>query len=148
LLPQTAVNFGVGGDKTENVIFRLEQSGLRWLEPKNVVVLVGTNNLFAGDDACSIVKGLQRIAARLHEVWRGARLWFIGIPPRFDRAAHDDVRLETNERMRSIPSIKTINVDEQMTCSGDPCTKYGSDKLHFSSVGYEALTHAVRASLQ
>jgi platelet-activating factor acetylhydrolase IB subunit beta/gamma len=148
LRPRTVINFGVGGDKTENVLFRLEQPLLKWLDPRNVILLVGTNNLAAGDDACSITRGIQRIAARLSEIWPRATVRFVEIPPRFDTATHNEVRLETNEQMRSMPSIKTVNVDAEMTCGGDPCAKYKDDKLHFSSVGYDALTRAIEATLE
>jgi platelet-activating factor acetylhydrolase IB subunit beta/gamma len=148
LSPLAALDSGVGGDRTENVLWRLLAPGLSEIHPKNVVVLLGTNNLAAGDDACSIASGLQRVATRLHELWPQSELWFIEIPPRFDQESHNEIRIETNKQMRSIPSIKTINVDQAMTCDGGPCTKYAEDKLHFSGAGYEALSQALKAKLQ
>ena len=43
--PRHALNFGIGGDKTQNVLWRLKNMPLQDLKPKVAVVMIGTNNL-------------------------------------------------------------------------------------------------------
>ena len=40
------VNIGIGGDKTQNVLWRLDHGGVEGLEPRLCVLLVGNNNMF------------------------------------------------------------------------------------------------------
>lgn len=41
-----AVNIGIGGDKTQNVLWRLDHGGVEGLQPKAIVLMIGNNNMF------------------------------------------------------------------------------------------------------
>lgn len=54
-----SLNFGIGGDRTEHLLWRLHNGELEGLAPKAIVLLVGTNN--HGDSAKDIAEGIKAI---------------------------------------------------------------------------------------
>ena len=40
------VNIGIGGDKTQNVLWRLDHGGVEGLQPGSIVLMIGNNNMF------------------------------------------------------------------------------------------------------
>jgi hypothetical protein len=51
----TVLNLGVGGDTTQNVLWRLSKMPLTRIQPRRVALLIGTNNLSHKDKPCAIL---------------------------------------------------------------------------------------------
>jgi lysophospholipase L1-like esterase len=149
LHPRTAVNFGIVGDKTQNVLWRLNAPVLKNINPKDVVILLGTNNLGVGDEPCAIVSGLKRVLFKIVDLWPSARLWVLEIPPRGpDFAFRNDDRKQVNASLRQVLGMHTINVDDEITCHWhQPCENYLDDNLHFSPLGYSVLADALNSAI-
>ncbi|MBK7877575.1 MAG: alkaline phosphatase D family protein [Planctomycetes bacterium] len=91
LAPLGAVDLGVGGDRTEHVLWRLDHGQLagyarRLAPPKLAVVLVGSNNFAATPPSTleEVAQGLDAIAGRLLRALPTSRVLVLGVFPRAD----------------------------------------------------------------
>ncbi len=86
-----AGNFGWGGDRTENILWRLENGELDGVHPKVVVLLAGTNNVGRepGDEAKvkDVTRGLQAIVDACRKKAPAATIVLVAIFPRNDNPA-------------------------------------------------------------
>lgn len=84
--PLGAVNIGVGGDRTEHVLWRLHEAPLTKLAPKAIVLMIGTNNLGHGSsNAEQTLLGVRTIVSTLREQCPQATVILCGIFPRGER---------------------------------------------------------------
>ena len=80
---RTVLNLGYGGDKTENVIWRIEHGELDGYTAKCVVLTVGTNNNTSDDsDSAAVAKGVEKIVAMIRSHQPTAKLILHPIFPR------------------------------------------------------------------
>lgn len=145
------LNYGVGLDRTQHVLWRLQAPELQALHPKLVVLLVGTNNLSAGDDACPIAAGIEAVAEHIQDLWPRARLTVISVLPRgYDFAFRDADRTAINVALKTRATSgrrwSFLDADEGISCgSKAPCEYYLPDAVHLSHRGYEVLSELLKA---
>ena len=86
-----AANFGWGADRTQNILWRLENGELDGVNPKVIVLLAGTNNVGAqpGGDAkvAEITRGLTAILDMCRQKAPRATIILTAIFPRNDNMA-------------------------------------------------------------
>ena len=75
-----AANFGIGGDRTQHVLWRIDNGELDGISPKVLVLLIGTNNI--GYPAEDILAADTKIVAEIHEKLPQTKVLIIGIFPR------------------------------------------------------------------
>lgn len=80
--PLGAVDDGVVGDTTSNLLYRLDSGSLTGIRPRLVVTLIGTNNIQLGQSAPEIVRGIVAVLSVLHTKLPAARLAVLGLLPR------------------------------------------------------------------
>lgn len=81
--PLGAVNLGVGGDRTEHVLWRLLQAPIGRLGPKAVVIMIGTNNIGHGrDDAAKALAGIRAVVSLVRAQAPTATVILCAILPR------------------------------------------------------------------
>ena len=76
-------NFGIGGDRTQHVLWRIQEGELDGIKPKVVVLMIGTNN--SGASAEEITKGVKAIITQIHTKLPDSKLLLLGIFPRGER---------------------------------------------------------------
>jgi lysophospholipase L1-like esterase len=73
-------NFGISGDKTQHVLWRIDNGELDGIKPKVLVLMIGTNNI--GYPAADIAKADVKIVAKIHEKLPDTKVLLLGIFPR------------------------------------------------------------------
>ncbi len=72
-------NFGIGGDQTQHVLWRIENGELDGIAPRAVVLLIGVNNIEY--PAEEIRAGVLAVVERVREKLPASRLLLLGIFP-------------------------------------------------------------------
>lgn len=93
--PLHAANFGIGGDRTEHVLWRLRNGELNGITPKVAVLMIGTNNTHR-DSASQIVDGITAIVKEIRERTPTTKILLLAIFPRAEKADHP-LRQKINE---------------------------------------------------
>ena len=83
--PRHAANFGISGDRTQNVLWRIDHGELDGLNPKVVVLLIGTNNsgnyLGEPNSTLEIIEGVEAVVNRIRSKLPKSRILLLGIFP-------------------------------------------------------------------
>lgn len=139
-----ALNIGFGGDRTENVLWRLAHETLAGISPKLAVVMIGTNNTgHRMEQPQYIAKGVSEIITQLKQRLPKTKILLLAIFPR-GAWPNDELRVnneKTNQLLEQIAVQQQIlfaNFNgEFLTESGELSTKIMPDLLHPNPLGYE-----------
>jgi len=153
--PLKAANYGIGGDTTREVLYRLNDGILDGIKPKAVVLMIGTNNFgLPGDSVADTVKGVEAVVATIKKKAPGAKVLLVGIFPR-DKAAGTGFRkkiIEANEALAKIADGKAVvYVDigkKFLTDDGTLTPEIMPDALHLSEKGYSVWADAIDEPLK
>jgi lysophospholipase L1-like esterase len=133
LAPRRALNYGIPGDNVQNVLFRLDYPGLKAIQPKVAVILIGTNN---GGPAAETAAGILAVVNKTRALFPAAKIILMDLLPTARRSA---LVMAVNERIQTYADNETVfrlNLGERMIREGDSWVGLGPDKLHLSSAGY------------
>jgi lysophospholipase L1-like esterase len=155
-----AADFGWGGDRTQNILWRLENGELDGVNPKVVVLLAGTNNL--GDrsspggapvNADDITRGLKAILRAIQEKAPAATIIVMGIFPRNDNMAFMPVIDSINLNLSEIADgrkVRYLNINDKLADSDGRLfdgTMNAKDKLHPTLKAYQIWADALKPIL-
>ncbi|MEM7311084.1 MAG: GDSL-type esterase/lipase family protein [Planctomycetota bacterium] len=146
-------NLGISGDRTQHVLWRIQQGTLDGLHPRYVALMIGTNNLTAGDAPPEIAAGVERIVERVLALLPDAHVLVQGVFPRGKR--DDPMRAQVRElnallaRLEPRPRVTFRDFRERfLESEGSPRVDlYASDFLHLSPAGYYAWGEALQQTL-
>ena len=110
-----AANFGVGGDRTQHVLWRAMDGELENIHPKVVVLMIGTNNIgrdiAKADPADKIANGVKKIVDLVRDK-TGAKVLLLGIFPRSDGKDQIDTiqkrQHEVNDIIKKLDDGKNV----------------------------------------
>jgi lysophospholipase L1-like esterase len=150
-----AANFGWGGDRTENILWRLENGELDGVDPRVIVLLAGTNNLGREPGGEAEVEEVTRGVAAIVEACRrrapAATIVLTGILPRDDHPASMPTIARVNANLATLADgqrIRFLDVGPRLVdASGRLRAGMAVDGLHLGLEGYEAWAEALRPIL-
>ena len=79
--PRHALNLGIGGDRTEQILWRLEHGNLAHMAPKLAIVMVGQNN-GGHNSAAEIAAGISAVVQAIQERLPQTKILLLAIFPR------------------------------------------------------------------
>jgi len=91
---RNAVNLGIGGDRTQHVLWRLDHGNIDGIKPKLAVLMIGTNNS-RDNTSDQIASGVKAIVEKLRTKLPATKVLILAIFPR--GADKDDPQRKTNE---------------------------------------------------
>ena len=148
--PLNAANFGIGGDTTENVLWRIQNGEIEGLSPKVVVLMIGTNNFgLEGHQPDAVVKGIAANVRTLREKLPKSKILLLGIFPRDEQANTGGRQAikKVNEqiaRFEDKKSIRFLDIGPKFLAPDGKLTKdVMPDFLHLSEKGYQIWADAI-----
>ena len=147
------VNLGVGGDRTENLLWRLQHGGEGNLDPEVVVLLIGVNNLGQRHDTPEAVfHGVRANLNELKNAFPSAKILLLGVFP-FEESPDSPVRgdvKQVNLLIRSFADDRVTVMDVGdifLEKDGSISKDILGDFLHPTPAGYERLDAAILPTL-
>ena len=153
------VNIGIGGDKTQNVLWRLDHGGVEGLEPKLVVLMIGNNNCFFTPETGiePAAKGIKACAENLREKFPKAPVVVVKVLPAHApgnafyedikkiNAALDGLKLDADPMVRLL-DLTTDFVNADGTLKKD---LFSPDSIHLTQEGgYELYATKLKPLVQ
>lgn len=151
---RNAFNIGFSGDRTENVLWRLQHGAVKGISPKLAVIMIGTNNTgHRQDPAEETAAGIKAIIAELHKQLPKTKVLLLAIFPR--GAKTDDPLRKLNTSINEIiagfaDGKKVFFLDINSEFLDDDGTLPKSvmpDLLHPHEAGYATWAKAMEPSI-
>jgi platelet-activating factor acetylhydrolase IB subunit beta/gamma len=152
-----AVNIGIGGDKTQNVLWRLDHGGVEGLQPKAIVLMIGNNNMFftpeTGIEAAA--KGIEMCLKNLREKFPAATIILAKILPAHapGNRFYEDIK-KTNAaldplKLDSDSNVKVLELWSDFTNADGTIKKdlFTPDNIHLSPAGYAVYAQRLKPLL-
>ena len=152
MAPLKAGNFGISGNKVENLLWRLQNGELEAMKLKVAVVMIGTNNL--GGVPKAVAGGIKLILQTIAKRQPQARILLLGVPPAGWKGT-DAQRGSAKDINALLADFRKQNLcDAYLDWGGALLERDGSlshrlstDGWHYTPAGYEVYVKAVKPVL-
>lgn len=146
------VNFSAGGDRTDNLLWRIHNIVPDEAGFQKVIVLIGTNDLSARRPACEIVAGAFEIVRQVLARSPKAHVYLLTLLPRGQRlTSFEQPIAQINASFRQYQSDRVTILDVhalfKQACPGQECHLLRKDNLHITGEGYAVLGDYLKTAL-
>lgn len=151
--PLHCLNFGIGGDQTQNILWRLNNGELETLEPKVVVLLAGTNNY--SNTAEEVTDGIMEIVSVIQSKLKSSHIIVMGLPPRGEkpnklREKNSAINFNLSQNLENMANVSFLNIDPSMFVRENGLISFTDmyDYLHLTNTGYQKLCEPLLEEIQ
>ncbi|MBJ7392749.1 MAG: hypothetical protein JHC85_14365 [Chthoniobacterales bacterium] len=134
------LNMGQGGDRTQNVLWRLQNGEVEGIQPKIAFLMIGTNNLGRGETPADTVLGIKAVLAELKQRLPSTKVVLFSIFPR-GGAIMDSISKVNGELPALADGKQVVHVDmTQDFQNADGSLReglYHTDFVHLAGRGYQ-----------
>ena len=150
-----ALALGFGGDRTENVLWRLQHGEIDGIAPKVAVLMIGTNNTgHRAEDPQTTAAGIKRLVDEIRRRLPKTKVLLLAIFPRGEKP--DDFLRGINERVNKIiaghadgRSVHFLDINPSLVNpDGTLSRDVMPDLLHPSEKGYGLWARGIEPTLQ
>jgi lysophospholipase L1-like esterase len=151
--PRHAANFGIGGDRTQHVLWRIENGELDGIHPKVTVLMIGTNNS-KSDSADDIARAIGMIIDVIHSKIPDTKILLLAVFPR-NRPTDSPESLDTiravNQKIAGYDNGSTVRFldigSKFLGPDGKVHADVMADFLHPTEKGYKIWAAAMDPTL-
>jgi N-acetylglucosamine-6-sulfatase len=143
-----AADFGIEGDRVENALWRLSKGQVDGVNPKVVVIMLGTNNTYF-NSAEQIAEGLKLLVVEYQQRCPQAHIILMGVFPR-GKDANDNGRKKVDEINKTISgyadgaNVTFVDIGAKLIQpDGTISTDMMPDFVHPALKGYEIWADAI-----
>jgi lysophospholipase L1-like esterase len=157
-VPLKAANFGISGDRTQHVLWRLQNGEFDGITmPKVVVLMIGTNNIGQKENpepAASPIAGVDAILKTIRTKSPMTKVLLIGVFPRSEKPDHafraviKEINTAIAKHDDEGKTVKFLDIGEKFLQPDGTLTKeIMPDFLHLSEKGYQIWADAIKEPL-
>jgi lysophospholipase L1-like esterase len=149
-----AADFGWGADRTQNILWRLQNGELDGIDPKVIVLLAGTNNVGTEPrdegKVAEIARGVKAIVDLCRQKAPNATIILTAIFPRNDNLALMPTITRINARLARIADgtkVRFLNINDRLADKDGRLVEgvlNERDKLHPTLKGYQIWADALK----
>jgi lysophospholipase L1-like esterase len=150
---RNAMNLGIGGDRTQHVLWRLDNGNIDGLKPKAAVLMIGTNNSNGNDNTAEeIGAGIQAIVKKLREKLPDTKVLILAVFPRGEKPnPQRDKNAKASEiaaQLADNQNVFYLDIGPKfLQDDGTLSKEIMPDLLHLSPKGYEIWATAIEDRL-
>ncbi len=145
------VNAGIGSDRSQNLLWRIERMPLEKLQPKVITLMIGINNISSGNKPQVIAEGIEGIVKHLSKRLPQTKILLIAtLPTR--KADLNKARQELHDLVISKEwqkNVKVIDLDATMKDDKGLLKKEATfDGVHLTAMGFQMWADAIASDLK
>lgn len=145
--PLKAANFGIGGDRTQHVLWRIQNGEFDGITPKLAVLMIGTNNT-GPDSAEQIADGVTAIVKHIRDKSPKTKVLLLAVFPRGKMIPNtgNTKIIEINKMIAKLDdgkNVKFLDIGEKFMKNGQIPDEIMYDHLHLTEAGYQIWADAI-----